>query len=311
MAIIKSDPPGSRATRLFLVDIPSNTTSTLWRLTPTFGSVFVIRTTIIGSSSGNVLASSLDTLDIWLPPSETYTVQTKHGLSGATAQIDRVFRNEFEGAVVDDSKLSENAPTTNFESQGLQVGVSDASVTTYRSVLHFDLLDLPANLTITSAILSMNVTEVSGVSEPSKARRLTQQGWVAGQVTWNNFTIGLAWSAAGGDFTNTSEVDFNSPSSTGVQNVVTGLNALVQDAVSNRNEQFDLIIMRETEIYNGFFSARDSEWATNNERPSLTISGTALNGWSELTSFTSRGPLNSFEKYQALSGLGGVDNVIT
>lgn len=32
--------------------------------------------------------------------------------------------------------------------------------------------------------------------------------------------------------------------------------------------------------------------------------------WTLAKSFTSRGPLNSFEKYQALSGLGGVDNVV-
>jgi len=34
-------------------------------------------------------------------------------------------------------------------------------------------------------------------------------------------------------------------------------------------------------------------------------------GWTLDTSFTSRGPLNSFEKYQALSGISGVDNVVT
>lgn len=32
--------------------------------------------------------------------------------------------------------------------------------------------------------------------------------------------------------------------------------------------------------------------------------------WTTRRSFESRGPLNSFENYQVLSGLGGVDNVI-
>ncbi len=31
--------------------------------------------------------------------------------------------------------------------------------------------------------------------------------------------------------------------------------------------------------------------------------------WTAATTFTSRGPLNSFEKYQALSGISGVDNI--
>lgn len=33
--------------------------------------------------------------------------------------------------------------------------------------------------------------------------------------------------------------------------------------------------------------------------------------WSGLSTFASRGPLNSYEKYLALSGLGGVDNIET
>ncbi len=36
-----------------------------------------------------------------------------------------------------------------------------------------------------------------------------------------------------------------------------------------------------------------------------------LKSWSTIQEFTSRGPLNSFEKFQALSGQTALDNVVT
>ncbi len=83
MAFIVSLPVGSRATRLALtVTAPAGTAQTQWKFESDLDSTFAIITTFTGSTSANVLDSDLDTLDIWLPPSHVYTVQTRHLIAG-------------------------------------------------------------------------------------------------------------------------------------------------------------------------------------------------------------------------------------
>lgn len=85
MAITKTNPAGSRATRLTLDSVSVGALSTHWNIVTTFDGSFTVVTTAIGSTSENVLDSSLSFIDIWLPPLQTYTVRTRHGLSGGTA----------------------------------------------------------------------------------------------------------------------------------------------------------------------------------------------------------------------------------
>ncbi len=84
MGISKSDPRGSRATRLRLDSIPVGTVSTHWNLVSATDGSFTVVTTAKKSSSGNVLDSSTSFIDIWLPPVHTYTVRTRHGLDSGS-----------------------------------------------------------------------------------------------------------------------------------------------------------------------------------------------------------------------------------
>ncbi len=95
MAITKSNPAGSRATRLQIDPVAGNVTSTQWQINPVAdGGTFIITTTASGSTSGNVLAADLDTLDIWLPPSHEYTIRTRHILN-TSAKTGWSARTEF------------------------------------------------------------------------------------------------------------------------------------------------------------------------------------------------------------------------
>lgn len=86
MAVTKTNPAGSRATRLTLDVVAGGAISTHWNIVTTFEGSFTIITTTKGSTSGNILDASLSFIDIWLPPFHSYTVRTRHGLnSGATA----------------------------------------------------------------------------------------------------------------------------------------------------------------------------------------------------------------------------------
>lgn len=83
MAITKTNPAGSRATRLTLDAVAAGAISTHWNIVTTFDGSFTIITTVDGSTSGNVLDGSLSFVDLWLPPSQSYTVRTRHGLHGS------------------------------------------------------------------------------------------------------------------------------------------------------------------------------------------------------------------------------------
>lgn len=85
MALSKSNPSGSRATRLSLDSIPVGTVSTHWNLVSATDGSFTIVTTAKASSSGNVLDSSTSFIDIWLPPLHVYTVRTRHALDSGSA----------------------------------------------------------------------------------------------------------------------------------------------------------------------------------------------------------------------------------
>ncbi|MHA2279275.1 MAG: hypothetical protein ACXAC5_00075 [Promethearchaeota archaeon] len=81
MALTITFPTGSRATRITQSNIPGDAVSTHWQLASTPWGTFTIISTTSGTDSANVLDSGLDTLDIWLPPSGSYTIRTRHALA--------------------------------------------------------------------------------------------------------------------------------------------------------------------------------------------------------------------------------------
>lgn len=84
MAISKSNPSGSRATRLRLSSVAVGAISTHWNLVSETDGSFTIVTTASGSTSGNVLDGDTSFIDIWLPPLHAYTVRTRHGLNSGS-----------------------------------------------------------------------------------------------------------------------------------------------------------------------------------------------------------------------------------
>ncbi len=84
MAITKTDPAESRATRLTQGTIPGEALTTHWNIVQVLDGSFTTVTSAVASTSPNVLDSDLDFIDIWLPPSHTYTVRTRHGTASGS-----------------------------------------------------------------------------------------------------------------------------------------------------------------------------------------------------------------------------------
>jgi hypothetical protein len=147
-----------------------------------------------------------------------------------------------------DSLMKAEAPTGNFGSNAF----CDHEVTYlggdksgwWRAIADFDLSAIPAGSTVVAASLIRHVFALNNGGQGGRISRCTRPGqWVESEVTWNNYKSGSAWSAAGGDFDDTgppANVDYTEPSSTG-DHTVTGLSALVQDAIDNRGGTLSII----------------------------------------------------------------------
>ena len=110
------------------------------------------------------------------------------------------------GSLLEDARLSEGAPDSNSETGFLQLG--DGSGGAARSVLRFPmggLFDNGKNITAATLRLHGLVYFGSGTIEGKQLdiHKLTQQGWVEAEVTWNDYKSGTAWTTGGGDITST------------------------------------------------------------------------------------------------------------
>lgn len=155
--------------------------------------------------------------------------------------------------------LDQNEPTLNNNTAGLSTGVSFASKLR-RSVLHFDISDLPAGATINSAYMEINCISASFIALEGSVHRLTQPGWVETEASWDDYASGVSWGAAGGDFDVVAEATFTQPLSNGV--VQTGdITDLITDAITSRSSQLHVLIKQNNEFTTGgFYTYSDREF---------------------------------------------------
>ena len=98
-----------------------------------------------------------------------------------------------------DTFLSSNAPTTNYGTDSkIEIGENNALTNyVFRGLIKFDLSSIPANSSITSAILSLwTETDYSSNARTLSAYRVLR-AWSESQATWNVYTTGNNWGTAG------------------------------------------------------------------------------------------------------------------
>jgi hypothetical protein len=96
---------------------------------------------------------------------------------------------------VADAGLSELAPTTNNGSATtLEVDGNDTGGRDLYAALHWDLSQIPAGATVTSATVTLNI---SNPSPQTYGAYELKRAWSEGQVNWNEATTGTPWAKAG------------------------------------------------------------------------------------------------------------------
>jgi hypothetical protein len=173
-----------------------------------------------------------------------------------------------------DTYLSQNNTTSNYGgATTLLVDGDDpgGSGKDKRALLKWDVSAIPSTKTVTSASITVNVSDVS-----SQAYELYQlkRAWTEGSATWNNYASGTAWQVAGADGSNdrsTTVLGTIAAASTGFYtiNLNTSGVALVQGWVNGSISNQGVILL-DAANSNGL-DFRSSEYSTVANRPKLTV----------------------------------------
>ncbi len=140
-----------------------------------------------------------------------------------------------------------------------------------RSLLRFDLGQLPAGSTLSSANLHLTVTNTYGGnpnSESMNVHRLTQ-AWTEGGVTWNRYDGSNLWAAGGGDYDAT--VRASSTANAGIGQAVTwDVTTLAQEWAAGTHANHGLIVINSGNTNGLHFASKES--GNQGYRPILAAS---------------------------------------
>jgi hypothetical protein len=209
------------------------------------------------------------------------TIQREQGLpipeDGGTAIVPATV----DFYVTKDTRIASSSPTGNFDYFYLRVGREGGNFS--RSLLHFDVSSIPAAAAVSSASLYLTSRLELAPTEPCKVKRLTTTAWVQTLATWNTSDGVAAWSPPNaaspqtGPYAETDAAAVNLPAGAALGNyipfTITGLAALVQDAITSRAGQLHVMLLANTESIPATISAEfvDSETSVD------LIAGGALN----------------------------------
>lgn len=138
-----------------------------------------------------------------------------------------------------DNVIASNTPDANYGDL-TQINVHDYSLPqTSRSLLEFDISDIPANATFSQGDLLLYYYGWNGndpVGRTVWAYKLTRTDWVELESTWNSYKSGSSWTTNGGDYvtSNPSGDDIAMPAGYGW--ITWNINSIVQDAYDNTND---------------------------------------------------------------------------
>lgn len=175
-----------------------------------------------------------------------------------------------------DTELIDITPDINYNSgPTIRCGfISGKSSPILRILLSIDMafsgIDLTGDAVITAAVLTLKAESGTlALSKSFEAKRNTRTLYSSGGVTWNKYLADLTWTTPGGDFTVTDQASVNL--STPVDLVYPDVIALVQDAITNRGNQFSIFIIGDSEGDSGQITFHSGQAASSLNWPKLEV----------------------------------------
>ena len=193
------------------------------------------------------------------PASRTWTVSTAAATTSLTSTAD--------------TKLVENAPTTNYGVASPVRATGDdpaGSGKDVYSLLRWDLSSIPAGSKVSSISIDLNVTNAS--NQTYQLYEINRP-WVEREATWLLYASGSSWEVAGakGTLDRGAQVGTITPKSTGKQSSPISA-SVVQRWIDEPTTNQGVIIANTTNTDAFDFSSREAATATNRPQLQLTYS---------------------------------------
>lgn len=172
-----------------------------------------------------------------------------------------------------DTFILDNEPTTNYGTlNALYVGQINANSNIPRSLIKFDLSNLPADAIISSTTLSLYfANDYSDNARTFRVYRL-KRAWVEAETTWNIYSTGNDWQTAGGfgaDDCEQTDIGSRAFSATETLNEFKDF-SLTPTTKAGLDLGNGWLIKADTEVDDGY-SFYSSDEATAANRPKLVI----------------------------------------
>ena len=177
-----------------------------------------------------------------------------------------------------DTFLDITAATTNYATD-VRLGSGEHNASSgfiWRSLIKFDLSSIPADATITSAILSLwTKTDLSSTTSTHYLYRVLKN-WVEAEANWNRASTALAWGTAGcNNATDKESTEIGSTSVSATESVNTEIQfsldvTKVQEWVSGAVANYGMLLRTTTEL-NDMWLWHSSSGTTAAYRPKLVV----------------------------------------
>lgn len=183
-----------------------------------------------------------------------------------------------------DTRLISSAATSNFGTNNeLNAGEYKSGTNDIRrSLIKFNLSSIPSGATLDSVTLSLwTIAAGSTYANNNRTIRVyrTKRNWVESQATWNVYSTGNSWSAAGGFHTDDCE-----QTAIGSADLTTSIAAnkqvdftLTPTSVSGLDLGYGWLIKADTET-DDLYAFKSSDHVTSAEHPKLSITYTLASG---------------------------------
>lgn len=176
------------------------------------------------------------------------TVRVSDGSLTDTQAISITVTNSTTGDIViasQDTYITSSPQNNNYgQSTSLIIDKSGGGIGNGRALVQFDLTDIPANSTITSAVLVMQATQISSATAVNVYQ--VTQAWsegsgngTAGESNWDRRQTGVNWTSTGGDFATTIVATMNA---TAIGQHTWDVTSLVTDWKAGNKSNFGMIL---------------------------------------------------------------------
>ncbi|MEK7784775.1 MAG: DNRLRE domain-containing protein, partial [Chloroflexota bacterium] len=156
----------------------------------------------IESEVGNITNMTDSAVQTATPTPTNTPTSTNTPTPTATPSNDNTLTLQPNGTAGVDTRLASNLPNANYGTDDkLYVGESNQNSSVHRSLLRFDLSGIPANATITSATLSLWLTDDYSDNARTFSAYRVKRTWTEDGATWNAAASGSNWNTAGLDLT--------------------------------------------------------------------------------------------------------------